>query len=60
LKNKSCHSLIFEREFKNAVSYKYGYSTSEFYRRFQDGELGDDDDLLMWGGLYHLSMTSPA
>jgi hypothetical protein len=33
---------------------KYGYSTIEFYRRFQDGELGDDDDLMMWGGLYHL------
>jgi len=37
---------------------KYGYSTIEFYRRFQDGELGDDDDLLLWAGLYHLYLTS--
>ncbi len=37
---------------------KYGYSTIEFYRRFQDGELGDDDDALMWAGLYHLYLTS--
>jgi hypothetical protein len=37
---------------------KYGYSTIEFYRRFQGGELGDDDDLLMWSGLYHLYLTS--
>jgi hypothetical protein len=37
---------------------KYGYSTIEFYRRFQSGELGDDDDLMMWGGLYHLYLTS--
>ncbi len=37
---------------------KYGYSTIEFYRRFTDGELGDDDDLLMWAGLYHLYLTS--
>jgi hypothetical protein len=37
---------------------KYGYSTIEFYRRFQNGELGDDDDLMMWAGLYHLYLTS--
>lgn len=37
---------------------KYGYSTIEFYRRFQDGDVGDDDDLLMWAGLYHLYLTS--
>ena len=37
---------------------KYGYSTIEFYRRFQDGELGDDDDLMMWAGIYHLYLTS--
>jgi hypothetical protein len=37
---------------------KYGYSTIEFYRRFENGELGDDDDLMMWVGLYHLYLTS--
>ena len=37
---------------------RYGYSTIEFYRRFQSGELGDDDDLMMWAGLYHLYLTS--
>jgi len=41
-----------------AYERKYGYSTIEFYGRFQDGELGDDDDLLMWAGLYHLYLTS--
>jgi hypothetical protein len=30
----------------------------EFYRRFESGELGDDDDLMMWAGLYHLYLTS--
>ncbi len=38
--------------------HRYGYSTIEFYRRFQDGSLGDDDDLMMWAGLYHLYLTS--
>ncbi|MCP4167149.1 MAG: hypothetical protein GY759_14850 [Chloroflexi bacterium] len=38
---------------------RYGYSTIEFYRRYQNGELGDDDDLMMWAGLYHLYLTYP-
>ena len=38
-----------------AYEEKYGYSTIEFYRRYANGELGDDDDLMMWAGLYHLS-----
>ncbi len=37
---------------------KYGYSTIEFYRRYQDGEMGDDDAWLTWAGLYHLYLTS--
>lgn len=37
---------------------KYGYSTIEFYRRFENGALGDDDDVMMWAGLYHLYLTS--
>ena len=37
---------------------KYGYSTIEFYRRYQAGTLGDDDDLMLWAGLYHLYLTS--
>ena len=37
---------------------QYGYSTIEFYRRFESGELGDDEDIMMWAGLYHLYLTS--
>ena len=37
---------------------RYGYSTVEFFSRFENGELGDDDDLMMWAGLYHLYLTS--
>jgi hypothetical protein len=37
---------------------RYGYSTIECFRRFERGDLGDDDDLLMWMGLYHLYLTS--
>ncbi len=41
-----------------AYEEKYGYSTIEFYRRYYDGELGDDDGLMMWAGLYHLYLTT--
>jgi len=41
-----------------AYERQYGYSTIEFFRRYSDGELGDDDDLMMWAGLYHLYLTS--
>ena len=37
---------------------KYGYSTVDFFRRYQDGKFGDDDDLMMWAGVYHLYLTS--
>jgi hypothetical protein len=37
---------------------KYNLSTIEFFRRYSAGELGDDDDLMMWAGLYHLYLTS--
>jgi len=52
--------LSFEELSERLKAYekKYGYSTIEFYRRFQAGELGDDDDFMMWAGLYHLYLTS--
>ena len=52
--------LTFEELSERLREYerKYGYSTIEFYKRFQNGELGDDDDLMMWSGLYHLYLTS--
>jgi hypothetical protein len=52
--------LTFEQLSEKLRIYekKYGYSTIEFYGRFQSGDLGDDDDLMMWAGLYHLYLTS--
>ncbi|MCO6449931.1 MAG: hypothetical protein J5I90_03990 [Caldilineales bacterium] len=52
--------ISFERLSDDLRAYeaRYGYSTIEFFRRYQNGELGDDDDLMMWAGLYHLYLTS--
>ena len=51
--------LTFEELSERLREYerKYGYSTIEFYRRFQSGDLGDDDDLMMWSGLVHLAQA---
>lgn len=38
---------------------KYKFSTIEFFRRYVAGELGDDDDFMLWAGIYHLYLTSP-
>ena len=37
---------------------KHGYSTIEFFRRFESGELGHADEFMLWAGLYHLYLTS--
>jgi pyrroloquinoline quinone (PQQ) biosynthesis protein C len=52
--------LSFEELSQRLREYEqhYGYSTIEFYRRFENGELGDDADVLLWAGLYHLYLTS--
>jgi len=34
---------------------RYGIKSSTFYRRFEDGELGDDMDFFEWAGLYELA-----
>ncbi|HLA88669.1 MAG TPA: hypothetical protein VJL10_11640 [Anaerolineales bacterium] len=37
---------------------KFGYSTIDFFHRYSDGKLGDDDEFMMWAGIYHLYLTS--
>ncbi len=37
---------------------RFGMSTIAFYRRYQQGELGDVEDYMLWAGLYHLYLTS--
>lgn len=52
--------LSFEElsERLRAYEARYGFSTIEFYRRYQAGEFGDDEEMMMWAGLYHLYLTS--
>lgn len=52
--------LTFEELIERLRAYeeKYGYSTIEFYHQYEQRELGDDEDMMMWAGLYHLYLTS--
>jgi len=36
---------------------KYSYLILEFYRRFQSGEWGNVDDLIMWSDQAHLAQV---
>lgn len=37
---------------------KYRLSTEEFYRKFKSGELGDDEDFILWSGIYEMQQES--
>ncbi|MEK7276024.1 MAG: hypothetical protein AAB427_01630 [Chloroflexota bacterium] len=54
------HKLSFGELTRMLREYeqKHGVSTIEFFRQYEAGELGDDDDMMMWAGIYHLYLTS--
>ena len=33
---------------------KYGLSSKDFYQKFQAGEFGDDEDYIIWAGIYEM------
>ncbi len=37
---------------------KYQMKSDEFYKRIENGELGDDKDFVMWSGIYELLLDS--
>lgn len=37
---------------------KYNMKTEDFYRQFENGAFGDDDDFMLWAGIYELLKDS--
>ncbi len=37
---------------------KYQYSSEDFYRRFQDGDLDDREDFILWSGIYEMQLEN--
>lgn len=42
----------------NEYEHKHNLSTIEFFQRYMTGDLGDNDEMMMWAGIYHLYLTS--
>ena len=47
------------RELK-AIEKRYGMTSGDFYERFNRGELGDDQDFMMWASLYDMLAIAEA
>ena len=41
-----------------AFEKKYKLSTEEFYKKFNNAELGDDTDYMIWAGIYEMFKRS--
>jgi len=37
---------------------KYNFSTEEFYQKFKKGESGDNDDFMIWSGIYEMQLRN--
>ncbi len=37
---------------------KYNIPSSDFYKRFENGEFGDENDYMLWAGIYELQLDS--
>jgi hypothetical protein len=37
---------------------KYNLSTQDFYQQYQSGKLGDDEDYLIWAGIYEMRLLN--
>lgn len=37
---------------------KYKLSSEEFYKQFEDGKFGDEDDYMIWSGIYELYLEN--
>jgi len=37
---------------------KYNLKTSDFYKQFEQGEFGDENDFMIWAGIYELQLDS--
>ncbi len=54
LKN-SIHNIEIElRE----LEQKYSLSSKEFYLKFTNGELGDEEEYILWSGIYEMQLEN--
>ncbi|HLP49095.1 MAG TPA: hypothetical protein VK469_24345 [Candidatus Kapabacteria bacterium] len=54
LKNEIHNIEIDLKEFEE----RYHLSSEDFYNRFTNGELGDDEDFMLWSGIYEMQLDN--
>ena len=42
----------------NKYEEQYNMKTKEFYQQFDNGELDDEKDYMLWAGIYEFQMDS--
>ncbi len=40
------------------LEQKYSLSSEEFYRKFTNGELGDEEEYILWSGIYEMQLEN--
>lgn len=50
LKNGIVNILIDLKKFEK----KYQIASKDFYQKFESGEVGDDEDYMIWAGIYEM------
>jgi len=40
-----------------AYEKKFNMPSNKFYEQFENGELGDDKDFILWSGIYEMQMN---
>ncbi len=59
-KNNPVDDLLELAKELQGYERRHGMSSEEFFRRFQQGELGDALDYIDWAGAYHLFLDRKA
>ncbi|MBI5219899.1 MAG: hypothetical protein HY958_13310 [Bacteroidia bacterium] len=41
----------------NKYELKYNMSSSKFYKQFENGQMGDNKDFVLWSGIYEMQLS---
>lgn len=53
-------AILNIRSDMKALEEKYQMSSASFYKRFQQGKMEDNEDFLLWAGLYEMWKNNKA
>jgi hypothetical protein len=57
-KNKLSREIASMQVDLDTFEKQYNMSSEEFFGKFEDGQLGDENDFIIWAGVYELQKDS--